>query len=162
MTSPDPRYVTAERLAAALFAVHAYRSLDEAREMARDILAAIPPDEGRASSAYRRLAPMVATQAPASDGLDVETLARFARRVGSMGLCSQTHHEFIARDARALAATLKDAAGKDLPWHHGFFTKDGKLLPRYVVMGICAAKDGAVYVTTIYPYTVHEFKGLAP
>jgi sugar lactone lactonase YvrE len=58
--------------------------------------------------------------------------------------------------------TFKDAAGKDLPWHHGFFTKDGKLLPRYVVMGICAAKDGTVYVTTIYPYTVHEFKGLTP
>ncbi|MEO2031698.1 MAG: hypothetical protein ABGZ35_06410, partial [Planctomycetaceae bacterium] len=35
---------------------------------------------------------------------------------------------------------------------------DGKLLPRYVIMGICAASDGTVYVTTLYPFTVHAIR----
>jgi len=49
--------------------------------------------------------------------------------------------------------------GKPLPWHHGFYKyKDGTLLPRYTIMGICAAKDGAVYVTTLAPFTLHEIR----
>jgi sugar lactone lactonase YvrE len=59
--------------------------------------------------------------------------------------------------------TFNGPDGKLLPWHHGFFkAADGALLPRYVIMGICGAKDGTVYVTTIYPYTVHEFRDLKP
>jgi sugar lactone lactonase YvrE len=52
------------------------------------------------------------------------------------------------------------ADGKPLPWHHGVHRPDpdGPLLPRYVVMGICAAGDGAVYVTTLAPFTVHEVR----
>jgi sugar lactone lactonase YvrE len=49
--------------------------------------------------------------------------------------------------------------GKPLPWHHGYEKReDGTLTPRYVVMGICAAKDGTVYVTTLAPFTLHEIK----
>lgn len=52
-----------------------------------------------------------------------------------------------------------DAAGKALPWHHGFYrSNDGTLLPRYSIMGICAAKSGTIYVTTLAPFTLHEIK----
>ncbi len=55
--------------------------------------------------------------------------------------------------------TFKDKDGKDLPYHHGVYAlKDGTLLPRYVIMGICAAADGTVYVTTLYPFTVHAIR----
>jgi sugar lactone lactonase YvrE len=56
-------------------------------------------------------------------------------------------------------ATLVDAEGKAKPWHHGVYRlKDGTMLPRYVIMGICAAADGTVYVTTLYPFTVHAIR----
>jgi len=58
--------------------------------------------------------------------------------------------------------TFTGPDGKDLPHHHGFFRKDGTLAPRYVVMGISGTSDGTVYVTTLYPYTLHEIKGLKP
>jgi len=47
-----------------------------------------------------------------------------------------------------------DEAGKKMPWHHGMRTTvDGKLVPLYH-MGVCQARDGSVYVTTIYPFTL--------
>ena len=52
-----------------------------------------------------------------------------------------------------------DDAGKALSYHHGVYRlKDETLLPRYVVMGICAASDGTVYVTTLCPFTVHAIR----
>jgi sugar lactone lactonase YvrE len=52
--------------------------------------------------------------------------------------------------------TFVDAESKPLPWHHGVVkADDGTLIPRYTIMGICAAADGQVYVTTIYPLTLH-------
>jgi hypothetical protein len=46
-----------------------------------------------------------------------------------------------------------------LPWHHGFYRfGDGNLLPRYTVMGICAARSGTVYLTTLAPFTLHEVR----
>jgi sugar lactone lactonase YvrE len=55
--------------------------------------------------------------------------------------------------------TFKGKDGKDLPYHHGVYPlKDGTLLPRYVVMGICAGSDGTVYITTLYPFTVHAIR----
>jgi hypothetical protein len=49
--------------------------------------------------------------------------------------------------------------GKQLPWHHGYYKhQDGTLLPRYVIMGICAGTDGTVYATTLAPFTLHEIK----
>ncbi len=55
---------------------------------------------------------------------------------------------------------FKDAAGKALPWHHGVHRPkpDGPLIPRYTIMGIAAAADGTVYVTTLYPLTLHAIK----
>jgi len=51
--------------------------------------------------------------------------------------------------------TFVDAAGQPLPWHHGVVTADdGALLPRYVIMGICATRAGDVFVTTLYPFTL--------
>lgn len=55
--------------------------------------------------------------------------------------------------------TFVDADNKPLPWHHGVVKeKDGTLIPRYVIMGICAANDGDVYVTTLYPFTLLRMK----
>jgi sugar lactone lactonase YvrE len=52
--------------------------------------------------------------------------------------------------------TFTDAAGKALPWHHGVYrVADGTMLPRYTIMGICAGGNGTVYVTTLYPFTLH-------
>jgi sugar lactone lactonase YvrE len=49
--------------------------------------------------------------------------------------------------------------GKPKPWHHGAYRlADGTLLPRYSVMGICAARDGTVYLTTLAPFTVHAVR----
>jgi sugar lactone lactonase YvrE len=54
---------------------------------------------------------------------------------------------------------LTDADGKALKWHHGVHSlKDGTMKPRYVIMGICAAKDETVYVTTLYPFTLHAIR----
>lgn len=55
--------------------------------------------------------------------------------------------------------TFVDKDDKPLSHHHGATKeKDGQLVPRYVVMGVCAAKEGTVYVTTIYPLTVHAIQ----
>jgi sugar lactone lactonase YvrE len=52
-----------------------------------------------------------------------------------------------------------DAAGKPLKFHHGVYKlADGTMLPRYAIMGISAHSSGAVYVTTLYPFTVHEIR----
>jgi len=51
-----------------------------------------------------------------------------------------------------------DAEGKAFPWHHGMKKQpDGTLAPQYH-MGVCEARDGRVYVTTIYPYTLLEIE----
>jgi hypothetical protein len=56
-------------------------------------------------------------------------------------------------------ATLTNADGTAKRWHHGVHRiADGPLLPRYVVMGICAAGDGTVYLTTLYPFTLHAVR----
>jgi sugar lactone lactonase YvrE len=52
-----------------------------------------------------------------------------------------------------------DAEGRPLPWHHGVHRlDDGTLLPRHSIMGICAARDGTVYVTTLSPFTLHAVR----
>jgi hypothetical protein len=49
-----------------------------------------------------------------------------------------------------------DAEGQPLPWHHGVHkTDDGTLVPRYTIMGICASREGTVYLTTLAPFTLH-------
>ncbi len=55
--------------------------------------------------------------------------------------------------------TFNDANGKVMKWHHGVHQPAGEpLQPRYVIMGICAANDGAVSITTLYPFTVHVLR----
>lgn len=71
---------------------------------------------------------------------------------------SPTDHGPIAI-ANADYAKFTDDAGKALPWHHGVYRlADGTLLPRYTIMGICAARDGTVYLTTLYPFTLHAVR----
>ena len=48
-----------------------------------------------------------------------------------------------------------DKAGKPLPAHGGIFkTPDGVTTTRHVLLGICQARDGAIYVLALQPYTV--------
>jgi hypothetical protein len=48
-----------------------------------------------------------------------------------------------------------DSSGKPLPSHHGFFkTPDGTTTTKYVILGVCEARDGAVYILALSPYTV--------
>jgi hypothetical protein len=55
--------------------------------------------------------------------------------------------------------TFVDEAGKPRRQHHGVYRlKDDTLLPRYVIMGICAARDNSIYLTTLYPFTVHRIR----
>jgi hypothetical protein len=50
-----------------------------------------------------------------------------------------------------------DSAGKPLPWHHCVRKdKDGTMTP-WAPLGICAARDGCVYVTTLAPFTLLRF-----
>lgn len=58
------------------------------------------------------------------------------------------------RIANSAYTEFAGADGKPLPWHHGMrLTGDGAMVPQYP-MGICALRDGTVYVTAIYPYTL--------
>lgn len=55
--------------------------------------------------------------------------------------------------------TLTDDQGKPKPWHHTLRkSKDGTWTP-WQPMGVCAAKDGSVYVLTIAPFTLLKFEG---
>ena len=47
-----------------------------------------------------------------------------------------------------------DKTGKPLPSHHGFFKLDGQTTTKYVILGVCEAKDGAIYILALSPYTV--------
>jgi hypothetical protein len=50
---------------------------------------------------------------------------------------------------------LTDAAGKPLPYHGGLFkTPEGVLTTRHVVLGVCQAREGSVYVLALQPYTL--------
>lgn len=51
--------------------------------------------------------------------------------------------------------TFTDDDGEPLKWHHGVHQVGERVVPRYTVMGICAARDRTVYVTTLYPLTLH-------
>lgn len=50
--------------------------------------------------------------------------------------------------------TFRDSAGKPNRWHHGMKKlPDGRMVPMYH-MGVCESRDGHVYLTVIYPYTL--------
>ncbi len=51
--------------------------------------------------------------------------------------------------------TFNDKAGKTLPFHGGLVKlPDGTTTTRYVILGVCEARDGNVYVLALHPYTV--------
>jgi sugar lactone lactonase YvrE len=55
--------------------------------------------------------------------------------------------------------TFTDAAGKTKPHHNGVERlDDGTLIPLHSIMGICAARDGTVYATTLSPFTLHAIR----
>lgn len=58
--------------------------------------------------------------------------------------------------------SFKDPDGKPLSHQHGVHRPQpaGPLVPRYVIMAICAPTRDRVYATTLYPFTLHEFKDL--
>jgi sugar lactone lactonase YvrE len=51
-----------------------------------------------------------------------------------------------------------DENGKPLPWHHGVYKYNDVTLPRYGCLGVCAARDGTVYLLTLAPFTLHAIK----
>ncbi len=56
-------------------------------------------------------------------------------------------------------ARFTDDQGNPRPWHHGVEKlADGTLVPRFVIMAICAARNGRVYLTTLAPFTLHEIR----
>ncbi|MCA9213092.1 MAG: hypothetical protein KDB27_08510 [Planctomycetales bacterium] len=58
-----------------------------------------------------------------------------------------------------IAISNPDYTSFEGPQKHGVHRPfDEKLIPRYVIMGICAARDRTVYITTLYPFTVHAMK----
>ena len=89
--------------------------------------------------------------------------ARFGTAQPELHLASYTPGSGSVRDHGRIViqnpdyTDFTDKDGKRLPWHHGV-TKlpDGATVPLYYVMGICKAANGKVYLTTIYPLTLHE------
>ncbi len=79
-------------------------------------------------------------------------------------LVSYRPGDSATRDHGAIAISNPDYAsptgpdGKPLSHQHGVHRAGprGALVPRYVVMAICAPGKGRVYLTTIYPFTLHE------
>lgn len=51
-----------------------------------------------------------------------------------------------------------DDNGKQLPWHHGVYKYNDVTLPRYSCLGVCAGRDGTVYLLTLAPFTLHAIK----
>jgi hypothetical protein len=48
-----------------------------------------------------------------------------------------------------------DKSGKPLPFHGGLYkTPEGVTTTRYVVLGVCEGRDGAVNVLALHPYTM--------
>lgn len=63
---------------------------------------------------------------------------------GRVGIANPDYTDFTGPD------------GQPLPYHHGVErAEDGTLFPRYNILGICAADNGTVYVTTLAPFTLH-------
>jgi hypothetical protein len=51
--------------------------------------------------------------------------------------------------------TFTDARGKPLPFHGGFVKlPSGVTTTRYVILGVCEARDGHVYILALHPYSV--------
>ena len=50
---------------------------------------------------------------------------------------------------------MTDADGKPLPYHGGLIKlSDGTVTTRAVILGVCQARDGNVYILALQPYTL--------
>lgn len=55
--------------------------------------------------------------------------------------------------------TFTDHRGRALPHHHGVRRfGDGNLLPQHALLGVCAPRNGATYVLSLAPFTLHEVR----
>ncbi len=91
--------------------------------------------------------------------------ARLGTKDAGLRLVSYTPGEdTIVDHGRAIISnpdytTFTDDSGKPLKWHHGVVRlASGQLVPRYHVLAICAARDGTIYFTTLYPLTLHAWR----
>lgn len=54
---------------------------------------------------------------------------------------------------------FKDQDGKPLPFHGGFVKlADGTTTTQYVILGVAQARDGAVYILALHPYSVLQVR----
>ena len=54
---------------------------------------------------------------------------------------------------------FKDQDGKSLPFHGGFVKlADGTTTTQYVILGVAQARDGAVYILALHPYSVLQVR----
>lgn len=54
---------------------------------------------------------------------------------------------------------FKDKEGKTLPFHGGFVKlADGTTTTQYVILGVAQARDGAVYILALHPYSVLQVR----
>src|SRR5205085_8969907 len=86
---------------------------------------------------------------PGPSGIRVLHLVRYrpgekaARDLGPVAIRNPDYTEFT------------DASGKPLPYHGGLFkTPEGITTTRHVILGVCQARDGSVYILALQPYTV--------
>jgi sugar lactone lactonase YvrE len=71
--------------------------------------------------------------------------ARGPRDHGPVAVSNPDFTEFTGKD------------GKPLPFHGGFIKlPDGTTTTRYVILGVCQANDGRVYILALHPYAVLE------
>jgi len=54
--------------------------------------------------------------------------------------------------------TFTDKNGKTLPFHGGFTKVGDVTTTKYVILGVCEARDGDVYVLALHPYAVLRVK----
>lgn len=74
-------------------------------------------------------------------------------KIDDLGVFSVSNPKFFDFGPRA--------NGRTPPWSHGFHTlPDGTLTPLHVVMAMIVARDGTIYATTIYPFTLMKIESV--
>ena len=78
------------------------------------------------------------------------------KEMSDLGVITVKNPEFF--DFKGVQAKNPDGS---LRPRHGYHTlPDGTMTPLYVVMAMIVARDGTVYATTIYPFTLLRIGGL--
>ncbi|MCH8149325.1 MAG: hypothetical protein IH987_15300 [Planctomycetes bacterium] len=87
------------------------------------------------------------------DGINLLHLVRYRPGdmapvdLGAVTVCNLKFAEFTGKD------------GKPLPFHGGFTKlKNGKMITRYVILGVCETKDGNVNILALHPYSVLQVR----